>query len=152
MRKYLIENVSDEMQTFFGHALGRVRGGRKGGSIWLLEEDFQTIQIQTRIESGDLVVLEVRPPIVEEPVEIEEEAPVSTSETVIEQEEVPEVVEQVEEAEEVSEDASEAEVIDYSSWKPSKLRNYLKELGIYNPSLRKKADMVKAIEEYHNEN
>lgn len=152
MRRYLVENVSDEMQTFFGHALGRVRGGRKGGSIWLSEEEFQTYQVQARISYGSLVLVKTKPPIpVEVPV-VEEEAPVSTSETVIEPEVIPEVVEQVEEAEEIVEEVSEAEEIDYNSWKPSKLRSYLKELGIYDSSLRKKADMVKAIEEHHNEN
>jgi len=151
MRRYLVENVSDEMQTFFGHALGRVRGGRKGGSIWLSEEEFQTYQVQARISYGSLVLVKTKPPMpVEAPV-VEDETPVSTSETVIEPEVIPEAVEQIEEAKEIVE-VSEAEEIDYSSWKPSKLRSYLKELGIYNSSLRKKAAMVKAIEEYHNEN
>ena len=148
MRKYLVENVSKEMQMFHGHALGGVRGSRKGGSLWLYEEQFNTLQVQARLESGVMALIKVVPPI-------PEEAPTSIPHTVSEEaveevqsEEAAEiVVEEIAEEPVAVLEESEAEVIDYSSLKSQELRALLKERGLYDPSKKKKADMIKILEE-----
>lgn len=135
------------MQTFLGHALGKVRGGRKGGSIWLFESDFNKTEVQSRLKDGVFVLLKVVPPLeVEKPVQIEEEPPVIASETIIEEVVVLEEV-QAEEPEEQETPPGEGSV--YSEMKTSELRDLLKEMGLYDPSLRKKADMLKVLEEHH---
>lgn len=135
------------MQQFHGHSLGRVRGGRPGGSIWLYDDQYNTPQVQARLNSGVMILVKVDPPIVAEVESEVLDVPQPIEEIVIEEEQTEEVVEvlEVQDAEE-----TEAEVIDYSSLKTSELRNILKEKGLYDPSRKKKSDMLAILEE-HNE-
>lgn len=150
MRKYLIENVSEEMIHYNGHALGRAVRKRPGGSIWLLEDDFSSDSIQSMLSSNRLRVVKAIPPLapkvvieeipspslpIEEPKEV-------LAEAVVVAEDVP----QLEEAAPVAEDTEVSEAIDYSSMKTSELRQLLKDRGLYESSIRKKVDMIKVLE------
>lgn len=133
-RRYLVQNISKEMQHFEGHALGAVRGGREGGSIWLPESTYLA-SAQPRVEQGVLALIKVNPPFPspkepEQPKEVLEQ-----TDTVVEPEEV---------VEEQSEDVKEA--VDYSSMKTSELRALLKERGLYDSSVRKKTLMIELLE------
>ncbi len=150
MRKYLIENVSEAMIHYKGYALGRAIRKRPGGSLWLEEEDFNSDSIQSMISSNRLRLVKAIPPL--EPKVVEEipspSIPVEEpKEEVVEEVVIVEEAPQAEEAAPAAEGTQETEAIDYSSMKTSELRQLLKDRGLYESSIRKKADMIKVLEE-----
>lgn len=139
MRKYLVENVSDEMQHFAGHALGKPRGGRKGGSIWLVESDFNSHAVQARINMGDLELLKIVPPL-------ESQKDVSTKES-------HEPIKPQKSLADIRKEAEKGvidktpEPIDYSSLKFDELKALVKARELTTKGLRKKTDYIKLLEE-----